>query len=114
MALDRYYTPRALAEATGLSLSQCHSLIMQSPDRICVSRSLHSKKPRWAISEKGFRELMEKHRREAAAQQMEADQPAQKTTRRKSAKPAILPGVTSDGKLMTSRQLKAAGLWRGA
>lgn len=117
MAIDRYYTPRALADATGLGISACRTLIVQSPDRLCISRNPDSKKKRWAISERGFRDLVEKHRDKARMDQYEREKkknPAKHERTRKKAVPAAIPGLTPDGKIMTSSQLKAAGLWKRA
>ncbi len=118
MAIERYYTPQALAKATGLAVEQCRSLIKQSPDRICVSRNPGSLRPRWAISEKGFRELTEKHRRKALQQQQDARAAArseEKPERKRNIRlNAPMAGMNPDGTIMNSRQLKAAGLWKGA
>lgn len=117
MAIDRYYTPQALADATGLCISACRTLIAQSPDRLCISRNPDSKKKRWAISEHGFRELVERHRTKACMDQFEREEkknPKKPERARKKPRPLSIPGLTADGKIMNSRQLKEAGLWKGA
>lgn len=111
MALERYYTPKALSEATGLNVSQCRTLIAQSPDRLFVSQNPNSRRPRWAISEKGFHALMEEHRKKALRQQTEAARVEEKAPNRQRKQAVSIPGLTPDGKIMNSRQLKAAGLW---
>lgn len=111
MALERFYTPQALARETGLNVSQCRSLIAQSTERICVSRSPDSQKKRWAISESGFNALVEEYRQKAQAERRETDQPDRKADRRRRKAAVNAPGINPDGTIMNSRQLKAAGLW---
>lgn len=111
MALERFYTPQALAQETGLNVSQCRSLIAQSTERICVSRNPDSKKPRWAISESGFNALVASHRRKAQAERRETEHPDRKADRHRRKVAVNVPGINPDGTIMNSRQLKAAGLW---
>lgn len=116
MPIDRYYTPQALADATGLNVSQCRTLIAQSPDKLCISRNPDSRKKRWAISERGFRELVDRHRRSALVDQRarEEKQQPQKPQRTPKKQNLAELGFTPDGKIPNSRQLKAAGKWKGA
>lgn len=112
MAIDRYYTPQALADATGLYVSQCRALILQSPDRLLISRNPNTKKPRYAISEKAFKDLVEKNRRQILAMDLEKQKPTVKRERRKPVPVGAAPGLTADGKIMTRKQMKEAGLWK--
>ena len=112
MAIDRYYTPQALADATGLYVSQCRALILQSPDRLLISRNPNTKKPRYAISEKAFKELVEKNRRQVQAMELEKQTPPVRREKRKSVPLGGSPGLTPDGKIMTRKQMKEAGLWK--
>lgn len=112
MAIDRYYTPQALADATGLYVSQCRALILQSPDKLLVSRNPNTKKPRYAISEKAFKELVEQNRRQVLAMEYEKQTPPAKRERRKRIPLDAPPGLTPDGKIMTRKQMKEAGLWK--
>lgn len=111
MAIDRYYTPQALADATGLCVSQCRALIIQSPDRLLISRNPNTKKPRYAISERAFRELLETNRRREQMKGIEKLPPAKREQRKKVLMGAV-PGLTPDGKIMTRKQMKEAGLWK--
>lgn len=117
MPIDRYYTPQALADATGLCVSQCRTLIAQSPDRLCISRDPNSKKPRYAISEKGFNLLLaqQRERRQQQLRQKQLAHQAEEALpqRKRGRKPNICleEGLNPDGTIMNSRQLKAAGLW---
>lgn len=109
MAIDRYYTPQALADATGLHISQCRSLIAQSEDSICISRDPNSKKPRYAISEKGFNKLVETQKNRRKVAMFESQQPAKKPARQKR---TAVAGLNPDGTIMNRKQLKAAGLYK--
>lgn len=116
MAIDRYYTPQALADATGLCVSQCRALILQSPERLLVSRNPESKKKRWAISERAFYALVEKHRATDYAdtqERLEKQRPPEKKRAAKKRTPDGISRLTPDGKLMNRRQLQEAGLWKG-
>lgn len=130
MAIDRYYTPQALADATGLCISQCRNLIAQSDDSICISKNPDSRKKRWAISEKGFHKLVEDQRQQKVADRKRREEKNQlqkaqciecaenqlrqnQHRTQKKQNPTEL-GFTPDGKIPNSKQLKAAGKWKGA
>lgn len=117
MKIERFYTPRQLAAATGLAPSQCKALIDKSPDRICISRNPECSKLRWAISESGFLALVEQHRQKALRAQIEQQQKGKADKAppaRKGRKPTARDGLNPDGTIMNSRQLEAAGIKRGA
>lgn len=111
MAIDRFYTPQALSEATGLCVSQCRSLIAQSPLRICVSKNPESKRPRWAISESGFKQLEAEMRAKAQTEQRQKHTQQAKPKKNVRKASPVAHGMNPDGTIMNSRQLKAAGLW---
>lgn len=107
MAFERIYTPKAIAEATGLTVYQSKALIDQSPDRICLSRDPNGKKPRYGITERAFQKVLE----EQKARRLEAERPAPAAPKAKpKGKTQIALGLTADGKIMTHRQMTAAGL----
>ena len=114
--IDRYYTPQALADATGLCVSQCRALILQSPERLLVSRNTNSKKKRWAISEHAFCALVDAHRAKAAEDQRERNAKQRPVKTKSAPRKArnLTPGLNPDGTIMNSRQLKEAGMWKGA
>lgn len=115
MAISRMYTPQALADATGLCLSQCRTLIAQSENKICVSRNPNSQKKRWVIGEQDFQKLLDQLKRKGAAAMRQQQEQNPEPERRRGRKPQIFleEGLNPDGTIMNSRQLKAAGLWEG-
>lgn len=116
MKIERFYTPRQLAAATGLAASQCRALINNSPDKICISRNPECRKLRWVISESGFLALVEQNRLRALRTQIEqknGNKGDKTKPARRGRKPAAGYGLNPDGTIMNSRQLEAAGIQRG-
>lgn len=111
------YTPKMLAATHGLDNQQWDNIIRhQLPQMglpiITLGRCSESKKPRIAAFGRELNRWDEEQRRKAAEKASKTD--AKKTRQPKKTKSAVIPGLTPDGKLMNSRQLKEAGLWKGA
>lgn len=107
------YTPEMLVKTHGLDERQWDNIIRYQLRQLglpilTVGRDANSRKPRVAAF---GREL---NQWDADRQRRVVEQAERAETPRKRNKVKAVTGLTPDGKLMNSRQLKAAGLWKEA